>query len=145
MLRSKQPVLRPYLSSPAAQGVPKLLVVSYRSVGLLDWTGVSWSWTVQWNVPCAAMRNRINIGKTSKGSQRYFCPSWQPTNTLHLWYPLLPPSRSAKKMCQLYCFSHAEGSSLRGSSRSSGFSYDTVASIVQAASQKAQIVHNAEV
>lgn len=40
---------------------------------------------------------------------------------------------------------HAEGSSLRGIGRISGLAYDTVASIVQSASQKAQMVHNAEV
>lgn len=40
---------------------------------------------------------------------------------------------------------HTEGSSLRGISRISGLAYDTVVSIVQAASQKAQMVHNAEV
>jgi lambda repressor-like predicted transcriptional regulator len=41
--------------------------------------------------------------------------------------------------------SHAEGSSLRGISRISGLAYDTVVSIVQAAAQKAQMVHNAQV
>ncbi len=40
---------------------------------------------------------------------------------------------------------HTEGSSLRGISRISGLAYDTVVSIVQAAAQKAQIVHNAAV
>ena len=39
--------------------------------------------------------------------------------------------------------SHAEGSSLRGISRITGLAYDTVASIVQAAAEKAQMVHNA--
>jgi hypothetical protein len=43
-------------------------------------------------------------------------------------------------MCELCCFSHAEGSSLRGISRISGLAYDTVVSIVQAAAQKAQMV-----
>ncbi len=38
--------------------------------------------------------------------------------------------------------SHTEGSSLRGISRISGLAYDTVASIVQAASFFAQMVHN---
>ncbi len=48
-------------------------------------------------------------------------------------------------MCELCCFSHAEGSSLPGINRISGLAYDTVVSIVQAASQKAQMVHNGEV
>jgi len=46
---------------------------------------------------------------------------------------------------RLYCFSHTAGSSLPGISRISGLAYDTVVNIVQAASEKAQIVHNAEV
>jgi lambda repressor-like predicted transcriptional regulator len=41
--------------------------------------------------------------------------------------------------------SHAEGSSLRGISRISGLAYDTVVSIIQAAAEKAQMVHNASV
>jgi lambda repressor-like predicted transcriptional regulator len=41
--------------------------------------------------------------------------------------------------------SHAEGSSLRGISRISGLAYDTVVSIVRAASEKAQMVHNVQV
>ena len=40
---------------------------------------------------------------------------------------------------------HAEGSSLRGISRVSKRAYGTVVSIVQAASQKAQLIHNQEV
>lgn len=48
-------------------------------------------------------------------------------------------------MCRLCCFSLAEGSSWRGISRISGLAYDTVASIVRAASEKAQMVHNAKV
>jgi lambda repressor-like predicted transcriptional regulator len=41
--------------------------------------------------------------------------------------------------------SHAEGSSLRGISRSSGLAYDTVVSIVRSSAQKAQMVQNSEV
>jgi len=40
---------------------------------------------------------------------------------------------------------HSEGSSLRGISRTSGLSYNTVVSLVRTASQQAQLVHNAEV
>ncbi|MBW4490713.1 MAG: hypothetical protein KME12_23310 [Trichocoleus desertorum ATA4-8-CV12] len=40
---------------------------------------------------------------------------------------------------------HSEGSSLRGISRTTGLAYNTVVSLVRAASQKAQLVHNAEV
>ena len=41
--------------------------------------------------------------------------------------------------------SHCEGTSLRGISRISGLSYNTGVSLIRAASQKAQMVHNAEV
>lgn len=41
--------------------------------------------------------------------------------------------------------SHGEGTSLRGISRVSGVSYNTGVSLIRAASQKAQLVHNAEV
>jgi lambda repressor-like predicted transcriptional regulator len=37
---------------------------------------------------------------------------------------------------------HSEGSSLRGISRISGLAYETVVSIIDAASQKAQMIHN---
>ena len=40
---------------------------------------------------------------------------------------------------------HSEGSSLRGVSRTSGLAYNTVVSLIRAASQQAQLVHNAEV
>ncbi len=40
---------------------------------------------------------------------------------------------------------HSEGSSLRGISRISGLAYNTVVSLVRAASQQAQLVHNAQV
>ncbi len=40
---------------------------------------------------------------------------------------------------------HSSGSSLRGISRTSGLAYNTVVSIVRAASQQAQLVHNAQV
>ena len=41
--------------------------------------------------------------------------------------------------------SHCEGTSLRGISRISGLSYNTGVSLIRAASQKAQLIHNAEV
>ncbi len=40
---------------------------------------------------------------------------------------------------------HSEGSSLRGISRISGLAYNTASSLVRAASQQAQLVHNAQV
>ena len=41
--------------------------------------------------------------------------------------------------------SHSEGTSLRGIGRISGLSYNTGVSLIRAASQKAQLVHNAQV
>ncbi len=43
------------------------------------------------------------------------------------------------------CKHEREGSSLRGISRTTRLAYNTVVSIVRSASQKAQLVHNAEV
>jgi lambda repressor-like predicted transcriptional regulator len=40
---------------------------------------------------------------------------------------------------------YSEGSSLRGISRTTGLAYNTVISLVRVASQKAQLVHNAQV
>ncbi len=40
---------------------------------------------------------------------------------------------------------HSEGSSLRGISRTTQLAYNTVVSIIRAASQKAQLVHNQDV
>ncbi len=41
--------------------------------------------------------------------------------------------------------SHAEGSSLRGVSRTANLAYNTVVSLVRAASLKGQMLHNASV
>jgi len=83
-------------------------------------------------------------GKTSKGSQRYLCTKCRQsfTDTFDtLYYRRQVTEEDVRIVLQ----SHAEGSSLRGMSRISGLAYDTVVSIVQAASQKAQMVHNASV
>lgn len=83
-------------------------------------------------------------GKTSKGSQRYFCPKCQQTFTDTfdtLYYRRQVSEEDVRSVLQ----SHAEGSSLRGISRISGLAYDTVVSIVTAAAQKAQMVHNHQV
>ena len=83
-------------------------------------------------------------GKTSKGSQRYFCPSCRQTftNTFDtLYYRRQVREEDVRVVLQ----SHAEGSSLRGVSRISGLAYDTVVSIVRSSAEKAQMVHNNEV
>ena len=83
-------------------------------------------------------------GKTSKGSQRYFCPSCQQSFT-DTFDTLYYRRQVSEEEVRIVLQAHAEGSSLRGVSRISGLAYDTVVSIVQAASEKAQIVHNTEV
>ena len=83
-------------------------------------------------------------GKTSKGSQRYFCPSCQQSFT-DTFDTLYYRRQVSEEEVRIVLQAHAEGSSLRGVSRISGLAYDTVVSIVQAASEKAQMVHNTEV
>jgi transposase-like protein len=83
-------------------------------------------------------------GKTSKGAQRYFCPKCSQTFT-ETFDTLYYRRQVSEEEVRIVLQSHAEGSSLRGISRISGLAYDTVVSIVQAASEKAQMVHNAQV
>jgi transposase-like protein len=83
-------------------------------------------------------------GKTSKGSQRYFCPKCRQTFT-DTFDTLYFRRQVSSEDVRIVLQSHAEGSSLRGISRISGLAYDTVVNIVQAAALKAQMVHNAEV
>lgn len=83
-------------------------------------------------------------GKAPNGSQRYFCPHCKQTfnerfDTLYYHRHVTP--EQIRQVLQ----GHSEGSSLRGISRTSGLAYNTVVSIVRAASQQAQLVHNAEV
>jgi len=83
-------------------------------------------------------------GKTSKGGQRYLCPHCEKTFTDTfdtIYYRRHLDSDEVHRILQ----SHTEGSSLRGISRIVQRSYGTVVSLVRAASQKAQIVHNARV
>ena len=83
-------------------------------------------------------------GKTSKGSQRYFCPNCRQTFT-NTFDTLYYRRQVSEEDVRIGLQSHAEGSSSRGISRISSLAYDTVVRIIQAAAQKAQMVHNAEV
>lgn len=83
-------------------------------------------------------------GKTSKGSQRYLCPKCQQTFT-DTFDTLYYRRQVSEENVRIVLQSHVEGSSLRGISRISNLAYDTVVSLVRAASQKGQMVHNAEV
>ena len=82
--------------------------------------------------------------RTSKGSQRFKCASCAKTftdtfDTLYYRRQIEPAE------VEMILQSHAEGTSLRGIGRVSKRTYTTVANIVHAASQKAQLVHNEEV
>ena len=48
-----------------------------------------------------------------------------------------------QKKCPRLLQAHVEGSSLRGISRTVNLAYNTVVSLVRAASQKGQMIHNA--
>ena len=85
-----------------------------------------------------------NHGKTSKGSQRYYCPICQQTFTETfdtLYYRRQVEPEKIRTVLQ----SHSEGSSLRGVSRTTNLAYNTVVSIVRDASVKGQIIHNSRV
>ena len=90
------------------------------------------------------MMKSINTGITSKGSQRYRCLNCKQTFTSTfdtIYYRRQVTFEEVRIVLQ----SHCEGTSLRGISRISGLSYNTGVSLIRAASQKAQMVHNAEV
>lgn len=82
--------------------------------------------------------------KTSKGSQRYRCPSCKQTFT-DTFDTIYYRRQVREEEVRIVLQSHCEGTSLRGISRVSGLSYNTGVSLIRAASQKAQMVHNAEV
>ncbi len=96
------------------------------------------------NVLCAVTPKRINTGILPNGHQRYLCPTCHQTLSESfdsLYYRRQVSPEQIRQVLQ----AHSEGSSLRGISRTAGLAYNTVVSIVRAASQKAQLVHNAEV
>ena len=83
-------------------------------------------------------------GKMPNQKQRYRCPACQQTFTEQfdtLYYRRQVSPEQIRQVLQ----AHSEGSSLRGIARTSGLAYNTVVSIVRAASQRAQQVHNAQV
>jgi transposase-like protein len=83
-------------------------------------------------------------GKMPNGHQRYFCPECKRTfceNFDTLYYGRHVSPEQIRQVLQ----AHSEGSSLRGISRINGLAYNTVVSIIRAASNKAQLVHNQQV
>ena len=82
-------------------------------------------------------------GKTSKGSQRYFCPMCQQSFT-ETFDTLYYRRQITPEEIRVVLQAHSEGSSLRGISRITGLAYETVVSVIDAANRKAQMVHNQE-
>ena len=83
-------------------------------------------------------------GKMPNGHQRYRCPACHQTfsETIDtLYYRRQVSPEHIRQVLQ----AHSEGSSLRGISRTTQLAYNTVVSIIRAASQKAQLVHNQEI
>lgn len=80
-------------------------------------------------------------GKTSKGSQRYCCPACQQSFT-ETFDTLYYRRQITPEKIRIVLQAHSEGSSLRGISRITRLAYETVVSVIEAASQKAQMVHN---
>lgn len=83
-------------------------------------------------------------GKTSKGSQRFRCASCTRTFT-DTFDTLYYRRQVTPEQVELILQANAEGSSLRGITRLGHRAYGTVVSVIRAASQKAQMVHNEEV
>jgi transposase-like protein len=89
-------------------------------------------------------QNTHKHGKSPNGSQRYYCPHCHQTFNERfdtLYYHRHVSKEQIRQVLQ----AHSEGSSLRGISRITGLAYNTVVSIIRAASQRAQLVHNAKV
>ena len=85
--------------------------------------------------------NTYKHGTLPSGTQRYRCPCCQKTFTDSfdtLYYRRQVTPEQVRQVLQC----HTEGSSLRGIARTTGLAYNTVVSLVKAASHKAQQVHN---
>ena len=82
--------------------------------------------------------------QTSKGNQRFKCPQCGKTFTETL-NPLYDRRPVTVEEVEIILQTHAEGSSLRGVSRGSRRAYGTVVSLLRAASEKSQLVHNQSV
>jgi transposase-like protein len=80
-------------------------------------------------------------GRTSKGSQRHYCPACRQTFT-ETFDPLYYRRQVEPEKIRMVLQAHSEGSSLRGISRTINLAYNTVVSLVRFASVKGQMVHN---
>ena len=77
-------------------------------------------------------------GKTSKGSQRYYCPVCKQSFT-DTFDTLYYRRQVEPEKIQMVLQAHSEGSSLRGVSRTTNLAYNTVVDIIRKASVKGQI------
>lgn len=82
-------------------------------------------------------------GNTSKGSQRYLCRACQQSFT-ETFDSLYYRRQITPEAIRIVVQAHSEGSSLRGIRRISGLADETVVSVIDAASQKAQMMPNQE-
>jgi transposase-like protein len=94
--------------------------------------------------PLCSHERTYKHGKTSSGSQRYPCLNCKQTFT-DTFDTIYYRRQVSQEKVRIVLQSHCEGTSLRGVSWVSGLSYNTGVSLIRAASQKAQLVHNAEV
>lgn len=84
--------------------------------------------------PLCGVYNTHKHGKTKKGTQRYLCPSCKQTFTDNfdtIYYRRKISPQKIETVLQ----AHAEGSSLRGISRTTKLAYNTVISVVRYAAQ----------
>jgi transposase-like protein len=96
------------------------------------------------NCPLCGHIKAHKHGKMPNGHQRYFCPACHQTFTESfdsLFYRRHISEEQIRQILQ----AHSEGSSLRGISRTTKLAYNTVVSVIRAASQKAQMLHNSAV
>jgi transposase-like protein len=113
------------------------LIVPYQNLSLLNQKQTIFAKPTI-NCPLCGYDRTRKHGKTSKGSQRYFCPSCRQTFTETL-NTLYYRRQVNKEDVQIVLQSYAEGMSLRGISRISGLAYNTVVRIIQAANQKGNL------
>lgn len=76
-------------------------------------------------------------------SQRYFCPACEQSFT-ETFDTLYYRRQMNCEEIRIILQADSEGSSLRGISRITGLAYESVVSVMPAASQKAQMLHNQE-
>lgn len=114
------------------------LIVSYRNSGFHNQKQTSFA---KQTVPCPLCNHphTRKHGKTSKGSQRYFCLSCRQTfsETFNTFYYRRQVNQED---VQIVLQSYADGISLRGISRISGLAYNTVVKIVHAANKKERTI-----